>query len=66
MGGEVLNQLRGEAEAVSSLREEVREKLQGEVGSVRRGVLALEMALASSWLPGGIGGISMIGQGVRF
>ena len=39
---------------------------EGEAGSVRRGVLALEMALASSWLPGGMGGISDIGQGVRF
>ena len=39
---------------------------EGEAGSVRRGVPALEMALASSWLPGGMGGISMIGRGVRF
>ena len=39
---------------------------EGEAGSVRRGVPALEMALASSWLPGGMGGISMIGRGERF
>ena len=39
---------------------------EGEAGSVRRGVPALEIALASSWLPGGMGGISVIGRGVRF
>ena len=37
-----------------------------EAGSVRRGVPALEMALASSWLPGAMGGISDIGRAVRF
>ena len=37
-----------------------------EAGTVTRGVPALEMALASSWMPGGMGGISMIGRGVRF
>ena len=38
---------------------------EGEAGSARRGVPALEMALASSWLPGGMGAISDIGRGVR-
>ena len=37
-----------------------------EAGSARRVVPALEMALASSWLPGGMGGISDIGRGMRY
>ena len=38
----------------------------GEAGCIRRGVLALEVARASCWLPGGMRGISEIGQGGCF
>ena len=39
---------------------------EGEAGSARREVLVLEMALANSLLPGGMGGIADIRRGVRF
>ena len=35
---------------------------EGEEGSLRRGVEDLDIAWANAWLPGGMGGTSVIGQ----
>ena len=35
---------------------------EGEAGSLRRGVEDLDIAWTNAWLPGGMGGTSVIGQ----
>ena len=68
-----MDQLWEERKADSGFRKKIGEGFQGgvvlwegegEASSERRGVPALQIALASSWLARGMGEISVIGRGV--
>ena len=75
MGGEILNQLRGEAEAISCLCKEIGEEHEGGCGSLggggggrfRQAVGAGSRDSSGQFqIARGNGGISVIGRSVRF
>ena len=69
--GEVGDQGGVEPEAIPGVGESFRQEGEGggslctgegEAGSLKRGVEDLDIAWANAWLPGGMGGTSVIGQ----